>query len=80
MHSEVRISYRPITELDICNISDRHKIIKLEVLGDRRPLWPRPITTPILSTVKMLSLAGERLTPKVLDRYLHHDLVMLPLL
>ena len=28
----------------------------------------------------MLSLAGERLTPKVLDHYLHHDLVMLLLL
>ena len=29
---------------------------------------------------KMLSLSGERLTPKVLDHCLHHDLVMLPLL
>ena len=28
----------------------------------------------------MLSLGGERLTPKVLDHYLHHDLGMLPLL
>ena len=28
----------------------------------------------------MLSLAGERQTPKVLDHYLHHDLVMLLLL
>ena len=28
----------------------------------------------------MLSSGGERLTPKVLDHYLHHDLGMLPLL
>ena len=50
--------------------------------------WPRQIITPILSTVKMLSLGCERLpTPlkkkkkkKVLDHYLHHDLGMLPLL
>ena len=28
----------------------------------------------------MLSLGGERLTPKVLDHYLHHDLGMLRLL
>ena len=27
----------------------------------------------------MLSLGGERLNPKVLDHYLHHDLGMLPL-
>ena len=42
------------------------------------------IITPILSTVKMLSLGCERPTPlkkkKVLDHYLHHDLGMLPLL
>ena len=45
------------------------------------------IITPILPTVKMLSLGGERLphptpTPqkKVLDYYLHHDLGMPPLL
>ena len=35
--------------------------------------------TPILPTVKMLGLGGERLTPKVLDHYLQHNLVM-PLL
>ena len=35
------------------------------------------IYTPIVPTVIMLSLGGERLTPKVLDHYLHHDLVML---
>ena len=28
----------------------------------------------------MLSLGGERLTPKVLDLYLYHDLVMLPIM
>ena len=36
--------------------------------------------TPIFPYVIMLSLGGERLTPKVLDHYLHHDLGMLPLL
>ena len=46
------------------------------------------IITPILPTVKMLSLGGERLPrpappptkKKVLDLYLHHDLGMLLLL
>ena len=38
------------------------------------------LVTLILPIVKMSSLSGERLTPKVLDHYLHHDLVMLPLL
>ena len=64
--------------------------IQLEALRERRPPWPRQIITPILFTVKMLSLGCERLpTPlkkkkkkkkKVLDHYLHHDLGMLPLL
>ena len=36
---------------------------KLEALRERRPPWPRPIITPILPTVKMLSLDGERLPP-----------------
>ena len=27
----------------------------------------------------MLGLCGERLTPNVLDHYLHHDLIMLQL-
>ena len=36
---------------------------KLEVLRERRPPWPRQIITPILPTVKMLSLGGERLPP-----------------
>ena len=35
---------------------------------------------PYFPNVIMLSLGGERLTPKVLDHYLHHDLAMLPLL
>ena len=72
-----------------CNCKE--KINKLEALRERRPPWPRQIITPILSTVKMLSLGCERLpTPlkkkkkkkkkKVLDHYLHHDLGMLPLL
>ena len=52
----------------------------LEALGERRTPWPRQIITPIFSNVIMLSLGGERLNPKVLDHYLHHDLGMLPLL
>ena len=36
-------------------------ILKLEALRERRPPWPRQIITPILSTVKMLSLGCERL-------------------
>ena len=63
-----------------------------EALRECRPPWPRQIITPILSTVKMLSLGCERLpTPlkkkkkkkkkkKVLDHYLHNNLGMLPLL
>ena len=53
---------------------------KLEALRERRPPWPRQIITPIFPNVIMLSLGGERLTPKVLDHYLHHDLGMLSLL
>ena len=56
-----------------------HKLLHADVWSKYNP-WPRQIITSILSTVKMLSLAGERLTPKVLDHYLHHDLVMLLLL
>ena len=59
-------------------------ISELEALRERRPPWTRQIITPILPTVKMLSLGCERLpTPLkkgVLDHYLHHDLGMLPLL
>ena len=59
--------------------------IELEALRECRPPWPRQIITPILPTVKMLSLGGERLPPppkkkRVLDHYLHHDLGMPPLL
>ena len=36
-------------------------LCKLEALRERRPPWPRQIITPILSTVKMLSLGCERL-------------------
>ena len=49
---------------------------KLEALGERRPPWLRHIITPIFPNVIMLSLGGERLTPKVLNHYLHHDLGM----
>ena len=48
-----------------------------EVVGECRRPWPRQIITPILPSVKTLSLGGERLTLKVLDHYLHHHLVML---
>ena len=54
--------------LRVISINEHILGIKLEALGERRPPWPRQIITPILSTVKMLSLAGERLTPKILDR------------
>ena len=64
--------------------------LQLEAVRECRPPWPREIITPILPTVKMLSLGGERLPPpplsnnnnkkKVLDHNLHHDLSMLPLL
>ena len=47
---------------------------KLEALRERRPPWPRQIITPILPTLNMFSLGGERL------HYLHHDLGMLALL
>ena len=36
---------------------------KLEAIRERRPPWPKQIITPILPTVKILSLGGERLTP-----------------
>ena len=53
---------------------------KLEALGERRPPWLRQIITPLFPNVIMLSLDGERLTPKVLNHYLHHDLGMQQLL
>ena len=37
---------------------------QLEALRERRPPWLRQIITPILPTVKMLSLGGERLPQK----------------
>ena len=37
--------------------------LKLKTLRERRPPWPRQIITPILPTLKMLSLGGERLSP-----------------
>ena len=44
------------------DLKTNYKIInKLEALRERRPPWPRQIITPILSTVKMLSLGCERL-------------------
>ena len=80
----------------MCMVSSKNKFLykktnKLEALRERRPPWPRQVITPILPTVKMLSLGCERLpTPlkkkkkkkkkKVLGHYLHHDLDMLPLL
>ena len=36
---------------------------KVEALRECRPPWPRQIITPILPTVKILSLGGERLAP-----------------
>ena len=38
-------------------------IHQLETLRERRPPWPRQTITPILPTVKILSLGGERLPP-----------------
>ena len=38
--------------------------LQLEALRECRPPWPRQIITPILPTVKRLSLGGERLPPK----------------
>ena len=37
--------------------------LQLKALRERRPPWLRQIITPILPTVKMLSLGGERLHP-----------------
>ena len=47
------------SQISTCN----QHTLKLEALRERRPPWPRQIITPILPTVKMLSLGGERLTP-----------------
>ena len=71
------------------------KLKNLEALRQCRSPWPRQIITPILPTVKMLSLGGEKLPPpppppphprkqkkkkKDFDHYLHHDVGMPPLL
>ena len=64
---------------------------KLEALRERRPLWPRQIITPILSTVKNVEpwlwktthppkKKKKKKKKKVLDHYRQHDLGMLPLL
>ena len=69
-------------EISLCElyfVTCRQIYKELEALGERRPPWQRQIITPIFPNVIMLSLGGERLTPKVLDHYLHHDLGMLPL-
>ena len=34
--------------------------VTIEALRERRPPWPRQIITPILPTVEMLSLGGEK--------------------
>ena len=77
-------SYYTMAPLKKNLIGQNYFIVQLEALRERRPPWPRQITTPILTTAKMLSLGGERPpTPnkkKVLDHYLHHDLDMLQLL
>ena len=53
---------------------------RLEALREHRPPWLRQIITRIFPNVIMLSHGGERLTPKVLNHYLHHDLGMQQLL
>ena len=51
--------------------------MQLEALRDHRPPWPRQIVAPILLTVEMLSLGGERLTPfthlLILEDLGHHQ-------
>ena len=65
---------------EILNLENKSKsLLQLEALGRRRSPWPRQIID-CSHIVKMLSLGDERLTPKGLDRYLHHNLVLLPLL
>ena len=43
-------------------VTGSKNILKLEALRECRPPWLRQIITPILSTVKMLSLGCERLS------------------
>ena len=60
-----------LTYLAIIKIKKKQNKNKLEALRERRPPWPRQIITPILSTVKMLSLGCERLPthPKKKKRF-----------
>ena len=66
-----RISATTFSNLNVLNQKSLSKAIygldvynkKLEALRERRPPWPKQIITPILPTVKMLSLGGERLPP-----------------
>ena len=60
-HKETNVVIYIFTKLLLTNHEANH--IKLEALRDRRPPWPRQIITPILPTVNMLSLSGERLLP-----------------
>ena len=55
---------------------ESNKYLQLEALGERRLPWPRHIIIPILPTVEMFSLGGERTTPNVVYHYLYHDLVI----
>ena len=64
----------------LCGGISVQEFVQIEALGERRTSLPRQIITPIFPNVIMLSLGGERLTSKVLDHYLHHDLGMLLLL
>ena len=55
--ADFRTSLRRLWGVGICCPTN----IQLEALRERRPPWPRQIITPILPTVKMLSLGCERL-------------------
>ena len=62
------------------NVTKKVIILHNPSYRQSRPPWLRQIITPIFPNVIMLSLGGERLTPKVLNHYLHHDLGMQQLL
>ena len=53
-----------LSQIDASFVTVPQISYKLEALRERRPPWPRQIITPILPTVKMLSLGGERLPLK----------------
>ena len=65
MHAQGIIMLNKLFELYLKHFVLLHAILpnhkELEALRKRRPPWPRQIITPILSTVKMLSLGCERL-------------------